>query len=90
MGSYTKDSSNHFYMEALVVGGGFGGTYALHKLRQAGVPAKLVEAGPDFGGVWQWNRYPGARVDSEFPFYQLSIPEVYKTFNFEGEISQRC
>lgn len=83
MGNVTRDISNDFYTETLVIGGGFGGTYALHKFRQAGIPVKLVEAGIDFGGVWQWNRYPGARVDSEFPFYQLSIPEVYKTFNFK-------
>ena len=34
------------------------------------------------GGAWHWNRYPGARVDSETPFYQLSIPEVYNTWTF--------
>ena len=32
--------------------------------------------------MWFWNRYPGARVDSEMPFYQLSIPEVYNTWTF--------
>lgn len=42
----------------------------------------LIWSGSDFGGVWFWNRYPGARVDSETPFYQLNIPEVYKTWNF--------
>src|SRR4051794_24940905 len=36
----------------------------------------------DFGGVWYWNRYPGARVDSETPFYQLNIPAVYNSWNF--------
>ena len=45
--------------------------------------AKLIEAGADFGGVWHWNRYPGARVDSEAPLYQLSIPEVYNTWNWK-------
>lgn len=43
---------------------------------------KCFEAGSDFGGVWYWNRYPGARVDSEFPFYQLSIPEAYRHWNY--------
>jgi cation diffusion facilitator CzcD-associated flavoprotein CzcO len=38
--------------------------------------------GSDFGGVWYWNRYPGARVDSETPFYQLNIPEVYNNWSF--------
>ncbi|TVY54385.1 Baeyer-Villiger monooxygenase [Lachnellula suecica] len=77
-----RDASRDFYTEVLIVGGGFGGVYALYKFRQLGLNVKLVEAGSDFGGVWHWNRYPGARVDSEFPFYQLSIPEVYKTFDF--------
>lgn len=54
----------------------------MHKLRKLGLNVKSFEAGSDFGGVWYWNRYPGARVDSEFPFYQLSIPEVYRKWEF--------
>lgn len=94
MGGLDAYTPGDFYTEALIIGGGFGGIYALHNLRAQGISAKLVEAGADFGGVWHWNRYPGARVDSEFPFYQLSIPEVYKTFSFrerfssDGEIRQ--
>ena len=68
--------------EVLIVGGGFGGMYAMYKFRQLGVNPKLIEAGSYFGGTWHWNRYPGARVDSEFPTYQLSIPECYKTWNW--------
>jgi cation diffusion facilitator CzcD-associated flavoprotein CzcO len=83
MAKPSRNISNDFYTEVLVIGGGFGGTYALHSFRKAGISVKLVEAGSDFGGVWHWNRYPGARVDSELPFYQLSIPEVYKTFTFK-------
>jgi len=56
--------------------------YAIHKFRKLGLNVKCFEAGSDFGGVWYWNRYPGARVDSEWPFYQLSIPEVYDDWNF--------
>jgi cation diffusion facilitator CzcD-associated flavoprotein CzcO len=41
-----------------------------------------MESGADFGGVWYWNRYPGARVDSEWPYYQLNIPEVYHSWTF--------
>ena len=69
-------------LDALVVGGGFGGVYALYQLRNLGLNTKLFEAGKELGGVWNWNRYPGARVDSEFPLYQLSIPEVWKTWTF--------
>lgn len=55
----------------------------LYRLRKLGISAKIFEAGDDYGGTWYWNRYPGARVDSEWPFYQLSIPEVYKTWAFK-------
>src|SRR4051794_39498911 len=71
-----------FHTEALIIGGGFGGVYSLHRMRQEGYEVKLIEAGSYFGGVWHWNRYPGARVDSECPFYQLSIPEVWKGWTF--------
>jgi cation diffusion facilitator CzcD-associated flavoprotein CzcO len=58
--------------------------YAIYKLRQLGLNVKCFEAGSDLGGVWYWNRYPGARVDSEFPFYTLSIPEVYNTWTWSS------
>lgn len=48
---------------------------------------KCFEGAGDFGGTWYWNRYPRARVDSEAPFYQLNIPEVYDTFNFSQRFS---
>ncbi|KAI1630474.1 cyclopentanone monooxygenase [Exophiala viscosa] len=69
-------------LEALVVGGGFSGVYTLYKLREAGINAKLFEASKELGGVWNYNRYPGARVDSEVPFYQYNIDKLWKTFNW--------
>lgn len=71
------------HIPALVVGGGFSGFYALHKLRQSGIDTKLFEAGQQLGGVWNWNWYPGARVDSEIPFYQYSIPQTYKDWTWK-------
>ncbi|KIX06716.1 uncharacterized protein Z518_04692 [Rhinocladiella mackenziei CBS 650.93] len=68
--------------DVLIVGAGFSGMYGLYRLRKLGLKVKAFEAGSDFGGVWYWNRYPGARVDSEWPFYQLSLPEVWKDWNF--------
>ncbi|KAF9891864.1 hypothetical protein FE257_003349 [Aspergillus nanangensis] len=70
------------HLDAVVIGGGFGGCYALHRLRQLGLSTKLFEAGGSFGGVWHWNRYPGARVDSEMPAYQFNIPEVWKDWHW--------
>ncbi|KAF2640036.1 FAD/NAD(P)-binding domain-containing protein [Massarina eburnea CBS 473.64] len=68
--------------DAIIIGAGFSGISNLHRLRSDGLNCHVFEAGEDFGGVWYWNRYPGARVDSETPFYQLSIPEVYQTWSF--------
>jgi len=52
-------------MDVVVVGAGFSGLYLLHRLREAGFSARIIEAGDDVGGTWYWNRYPGARCDVE-------------------------
>ncbi|KAH0419754.1 cyclopentanone -monooxygenase [Colletotrichum camelliae] len=65
-----------------IIGAGFSGCSALYKLRLQGLTAKVLEAGSDFGGVWHFNRYPGARVDSDTPSYQLNIAKVWESFNF--------
>ncbi|KAM3424915.1 hypothetical protein BST61_g6889 [Cercospora zeina] len=67
-------------LDAVIIGGGFAGIYLLHRLRQSGFKAKIIEAGSALGGIWHWNNYPGARVDSPWPVYQLNIPEVFETF----------
>jgi cation diffusion facilitator CzcD-associated flavoprotein CzcO len=72
----------HVDVDAVVIGGGFGGCNSLYKLRRLGLSVKLIEAGSGFGGVWHWNRYPGARVDTEMPSYQFNIPAVYKGWNW--------
>jgi acetone monooxygenase (methyl acetate-forming) len=56
--------------DAVVVGAGFAGLYQLYCLRQAGLRVRLFEAGEGVGGVWYWNRYPGARVDAQSYIYQ--------------------
>src|SRR3954471_22901842 len=58
---------------AIVVGAGFGGLRMLYELRQLGITAKVIEAGSDVGGTWYWNRYPGARTDSEAWVYCFSF-----------------
>ena len=53
-------------LDALVVGAGFAGLYQLLCLRdRLGLSVKVLEAGDGVGGTWYWNRYPGARCDSE-------------------------
>src|SRR5438445_2325148 len=52
-------------VDVLVVGAGITGSYQLFRDREEGFTAELVEAGDGVGGTWFWNRYPGARFDSE-------------------------
>ncbi|HTK64779.1 MAG TPA: NAD(P)/FAD-dependent oxidoreductase [Pseudonocardia sp.] len=60
-------------IDAVVVGAGFSGLYMLHRLRDTlGMSVQVFEAGDDVGGTWYWNRYPGARCDSESYFYSFS------------------
>ncbi|KAK4503141.1 hypothetical protein PRZ48_006568 [Zasmidium cellare] len=82
MASSRTPSQSAIQVDALIVGAGFSGITAIHRLRKAGLTVKCMEASSDFGGVWNFNRYPGARVDSEVPFYQLNIPEVYRDWSF--------
>ncbi len=57
-------------LDALVIGAGIAGLYQLYRLREAGLSVKSVDAASDVGGTWYWNRYPGARVDSQSYIYQ--------------------
>lgn len=64
-------------LDVLVVGAGLGGLRALHTLRGAGFQVRVVEAADGVGGVWHWNRYPGARCDVESYDYSYSFsPEL--------------
>src|SRR3954468_24681591 len=59
--------------DVVVVGAGFAGLYALHKLRGAGLSVVVYEAPPEVGGTWYYNRYPGARCDVESVDYSYSF-----------------
>ena len=63
-------------VEAVVIGAGFSGLYMLHRLRNVmGLTVRLFEAGDGVGGTWYWNRYPGARSDSDSYVYCYSFDE---------------
>jgi cyclohexanone monooxygenase len=70
-------------LEVLVVGMGFGGIYLLQNLRKKGYKVKAVEAGGGLGGIWWWNSYPGARVDTSLPFYELSDEALWKDWTWK-------
>ncbi|MFG2225156.1 flavin-containing monooxygenase [Streptomyces sp. NPDC048644] len=67
----------HDRVDAVVIGGGFGGLLAGARLRQAGVDSiRVIEKGGDFGGTWYWNRYPGIHCDIESHIYLPLLEEV--------------
>lgn len=68
-------SGDHQF-DAIVVGAGFAGLYAIHKFRSQGLRVRVFEAGDGIGGTWHWNRYPGARCDIESLYYSYSFDEA--------------
>jgi len=59
--------------DAIIIGAGLSGMYQLHRARELGLKARVFEAGTEVGGTWYWNRYPGARFDSESYSYGYSF-----------------
>ena len=75
-------------VDAVVIGAGVSGLYALYKLREAGFTTRVLEAGSGVGGTWYWNRYPGARFDSESYSYQYSFSrELIDEWNWSEEFA---
>jgi cation diffusion facilitator CzcD-associated flavoprotein CzcO len=74
--------------EIVVIGAGLTGMYALHKLRGLGFDVRVYEAGQGVGGTWYWNRYPGARFDSESWTYIFSFdPEILRDWSWSEQFS---
>ncbi|WP_316233716.1 NAD(P)/FAD-dependent oxidoreductase [Bradyrhizobium sp. SZCCHNPS2010] len=69
--------------DAVVVGAGVAGLYQLYRLREQGLNVRAIDAASGVGGTWYWNRYPGARFDSEAYIYQyLFSEELYKGWSW--------
>lgn len=62
-------------VDVVVVGAGVAGMYAMYRMRTDGLTVRGFEAGPDVGGTWQFNRYPGARCDVESVDYSYSFSD---------------
>ncbi len=87
MSAIRQSSSSAMAYDAIIIGAGFSGLYQLHKLRDTlGLNARVLEAGSGVGGTWYWNRYPGARCDSESFSYSYSFS---KELEQEWEWSER-
>lgn len=70
-------------LDVVIVGAGFAGLYQLHHLRRLGLRVTLLEAGTGLGGIWHWNCYPGARVDSHIPLYEYSDEAIWRDWYWD-------
>jgi cation diffusion facilitator CzcD-associated flavoprotein CzcO len=71
-------------LDVLVVGAGITGIYQLYRAREAGFSVELIEAGSGVGGTWFWNRYPGARFDSEsYTYGYLFSKELFEEWAWQ-------
>src|SRR4051812_10926824 len=66
-------AANETEFDAIIIGGGISGMFMLYRLRELGMTARVFETGSNVGGTWYWNRYPGARFDSESWTYGYSF-----------------
>ncbi|MEU9450518.1 NAD(P)/FAD-dependent oxidoreductase [Streptomyces sp. NPDC048277] len=77
-------ASDDIDVEVLVVGAGVTGIHQLHRATEAGFTTLLLEAGQGVGGVWYWNRYPGARLDSEsYTYGYLFSKELFEGWEWQ-------
>jgi len=78
-------------VDAVVIGAGFAGLGMLYRLReQLGLSVQVFETGDDVGGTWYWNRYPGARCDSESYIYCFSFSdELLQDWNWSGKYPEQ-
>ncbi len=84
--SQTQSLPSTESVDAVVVGAGFAGLYAIYRLRGLGLSVRCLERGDGVGGTWYWNRYPGARCDIESIEYSYQFSEELQQ---EWEWSER-
>src|SRR5438067_5739157 len=83
-------SSDPHSVDVLVVGAGITGIYQLYRAREAGFSAQLLETGSGVGGTWYWNRYPGARFDSEsYTYAYLFSKELFDEWEWQEHFAQQ-
>jgi cation diffusion facilitator CzcD-associated flavoprotein CzcO len=73
-----------------VIGAGITGIHQLYRLREAGFSTVVLEAGSGVGGTWYWNRYPGARFDSEsYTYGYFFSPELYDEWGWKEHFASQ-
>jgi cyclohexanone monooxygenase len=85
----------HEQLDAVIVGGGFGGLLAAARLQKVGITnIRIIEKAGDFGGTWYWNRYPGAQCDIESYVYLPLLEETgyipKEKYSFAPEIFEHA
>src|SRR6476620_7269047 len=77
-------------VDVVVVGAGITGIYQLYRAREAGFSVRLLEAGGGVGGTWYWNRYPGARFDSEsYTYAYLFSQELFDEWEWQEHFAEQ-
>lgn len=77
-------------LDAVIVGAGFGGMYMVHRLHEMGLSLLGIEAAADVGGVWYWNRYPGARCDLMCIDYSYGFsPEIEQEWTWSEQFASQ-
>src|SRR5258707_9631690 len=77
-------------VDVVVVGAGITGIYQLYRAREAGFSVRLLEAGGGVGGTWYWNRYPGARFDSEsYTYAYLFSKELFEEWEWQEHFAEQ-
>jgi cation diffusion facilitator CzcD-associated flavoprotein CzcO len=77
-------------IDVLIVGAGITGIYQMYRAREAGFSVRLIEAGDGAGGTWFWNRYPGARFDSEsYTYAYLFSKELFDDWEWQEHFAQQ-
>ena len=82
MAQLDTQEPRHDDIDVLIVGAGFAGVYQLFRARELGFTARIYEAGAELGGIWYWNCYPGARVDTDCSLYQYSREDLWRDWNW--------
>jgi len=79
------------HFDALIIGAGVSGLYAIHHLREMGLSVRAYDGARDVGGTWWYNRYPGARVDGPgSPYYCFTFTdELMKEWDWEETQSEQ-